>query len=156
LWNALPQQRNAKMNALDFDRSLLESDSASISRQPRSSVSADIKPVYGPIIATGCDKIYNTCSNSLCHSKVPKNALVNASWLGNVPHELQGLSFTENMLIARICHNCCVVKVSKSGMYKMQFCSLHLCQKYITHFLLEQMSWMRSLLSFILAQTSQL
>jgi hypothetical protein len=38
--------------------------------------------------------------------------------VGEIPDELQNLTYAEQLLIARVCHNRCIVKVS-SGMYKM-------------------------------------
>ena len=39
-------------------------------------------------------------------------------WLGKIPDELQGLSFVEQLLVGRIRHNRCIVRVAK-GMHKM-------------------------------------
>jgi hypothetical protein len=46
-------------------------------------------------------------------------ALVNGNWIGDVPPELQNLSWTEKMLISRVCHNRCIVRVTSSGMHKL-------------------------------------
>ena len=48
-----------------------------------------------------------------------KYALANGLWLGQVPSQLQGLSYAEQLLISRVRRNKCLVKVS-SGMHKMK------------------------------------
>jgi len=45
--------------------------------------------------------------------------LANGKWIGKVPQELEDLSFAEQLLIAHIWHNHCIVRVS-SGMHKMR------------------------------------
>jgi uncharacterized protein (DUF2132 family) len=50
--------------------------------------------------------------------KILEHALANGLWLGNVPSVLSDLRFIEKLLIARLRHNCCFVKVA-SGMRKM-------------------------------------
>ncbi|EIW54538.1 uncharacterized protein TRAVEDRAFT_77447, partial [Trametes versicolor FP-101664 SS1] len=47
----------------------------------------------------------------------------NGLWLGEVPPQLQNLSFTEKMLIARVKHNHCIVKVHMSGIYVLMWSS---------------------------------
>ena len=49
---------------------------------------------------------------------MPTLALANGLWIGEIPDELQDLTYAEQLLIARVRHNRCIVKVS-SGMYKM-------------------------------------
>ena len=46
-------------------------------------------------------------------------ALANGKWLGDIPEQLKDLSFAEKLLISRVRHNRCVVRVS-SGMHKMK------------------------------------
>ncbi len=50
---------------------------------------------------------------------MPSFALANGKWIGKVPDELQNLSYAEQLLIARVRHNRCLVRVS-SGMRKMR------------------------------------
>ena len=47
-------------------------------------------------------------------------ALANGLWLGEIPSQLQDLSFMEKMLIARVRHSYCVTKVDVSFRYKMK------------------------------------
>ncbi|KAF9455305.1 hypothetical protein BDZ94DRAFT_1231032, partial [Collybia nuda] len=48
----------------------------------------------------------------------PKNALANGLWIGDIPDVLKGLTYAEKILIARIRHNACVVRVA-SGCGKL-------------------------------------
>lgn len=50
---------------------------------------------------------------------MPTLALANGLWIGKIPEELRDLTYAEQMLIARVHHNRCIVKVS-SGMSKMR------------------------------------
>ncbi|KAF8573727.1 hypothetical protein K439DRAFT_1649939 [Ramaria rubella] len=45
-------------------------------------------------------------------------SLVNGNWLGKISIQLQGLSYTEKLLISRVRKNYCVIRV-KSGFFKM-------------------------------------
>src|SRR5436305_3165302 len=65
------------------------------------------------------DKVCKSCYKSLDKGKVPLLALANGKWLGKVPPQLSDLSFTEQLLVARVRHNRCIVRVS-SGMHKMR------------------------------------
>lgn len=46
-------------------------------------------------------------------------SLANGMWIGDIPHELSCLTYAEQLLIARVRHNRCIVRVS-SGMHKMR------------------------------------
>jgi len=50
---------------------------------------------------------------------IPPMSLANGLWLGKVPEELSCLTFVEKLLISRIRHNRCIVRVA-SGRYKMR------------------------------------
>ena len=60
------------------------------------------------------------CATTLEQGQKPVNALANGLWIGDVPKELQDLSWTEKMMISQIKHNICIVKVHVSGMSKMK------------------------------------
>ena len=45
--------------------------------------------------------------------------MANNLWLGEVPKVLHDLNYVERLLVARIRHNCCFVKVASSGLKKM-------------------------------------
>ncbi|KAF8582902.1 hypothetical protein K439DRAFT_1299499, partial [Ramaria rubella] len=49
---------------------------------------------------------------------VPLVSLSNGNWIGQVPLQLRGLSYTEKLLIARVRKNYCVIRV-ESGFFKM-------------------------------------
>lgn len=75
--------------------------------------------IEGPVIDEDLDSICNTCYKSVLKGKTPLMALANGKWLGKVPLVLQNLSFAEQLLVARVRYNRCIVKVS-SGMHKMR------------------------------------
>ena len=90
-----------------------------ITQQERFNINDPIKNIDGPILLKELDNICKTCHKSLSMKKIPKMALANGKWMGKVPNELSNLTFTEQLLIARIRHNRCIVRVS-SGMHKMR------------------------------------
>ena len=65
-----------------------------------------------------CHSICKECDKALTKGQTPLLALANNLWIGNVPTELQGLTYAEQLLIARVRHNRCVVCV-RGGMHKM-------------------------------------
>jgi hypothetical protein len=77
------------------------------------------KKKRGPIFAPGCSRVCPICVESLEKKKVPTLALANGLWVGEIPDELQDLTYAEQLLIARVHHNRCIVKVS-SGMFKVR------------------------------------
>ncbi|KZV64113.1 hypothetical protein PENSPDRAFT_588898, partial [Peniophora sp. CONT] len=79
--------------------------------------------IPGPVIDTTCGRdVCKPCLRSLTakQPKRPRFALANGLWLGNIPEELQGLTFAERLLISRVRFNYCVVKVTSSMHYKMR------------------------------------
>ncbi|KAF7979063.1 hypothetical protein HWV62_43549 [Athelia sp. TMB] len=92
------------------------SDSAT--RQERFSHSEPVKPLSGPVLDKRCYSVCEDCNAAISNGKIPMMALANGLWIGEVPSELQDLYYAEKMLIARVRHNRCVVRV-KSGMHKM-------------------------------------
>ena len=52
--------------------------------------------------------------------KLSINSLANGLWIEEVPKALKDLSWTEKLLISRVKHNMCVIKVHVSGMSKMR------------------------------------
>jgi hypothetical protein len=81
--------------------------------------SDSVKELRRPILAPKCSRICPLCIDSLEKKKMPTLALANGLWIGDIPNELQDLTYAEQLLIARVCHNRCIVKVS-SGMFKMR------------------------------------
>ena len=70
-------------------------------------------------MAPNCSGVCHICIASLEKKKLLTLALANGLWIGEIPDELQDLTYAEQLLIARVRHNRCIVKVS-SGMYKMR------------------------------------
>ncbi|KAJ3559087.1 hypothetical protein NM688_g550 [Phlebia brevispora] len=57
-----------------------------------------------------------TCLNSLKKKKtIPRLAMANGLWLGDVPAELNVLNFVEKLLVARYRHNVCTAEIRKGG-----------------------------------------
>jgi len=71
------------------------------------------------ILIDELDSICLKCHKSISKEKRPQLSLANGLWIGKVPEELSNLSYAEQLLIARVRHNRCIVRVS-SGMHKMQ------------------------------------
>ncbi|KAF8135278.1 hypothetical protein K438DRAFT_1489440, partial [Mycena galopus ATCC 62051] len=77
-----------------------------------------VECMSGPVFAEGCTDVCVECEGSLHRGTVPLHSLVNHLWLGAVPWQLQDLMFAEQMLISKVRHNCCVVRVA-SGRGKL-------------------------------------
>src|ERR1700736_714493 len=90
-----------------------------VTRKARFQTSDPFRELKGPILAPGCSKVCPICINSLENKKMPTLALANGLWVGQIPDELKDLTYAEQLLIARVRHNRCIVKVS-SGMFKMR------------------------------------
>ena len=92
--------------------------STGFTRCPRKNDKDPIVEITGPIVDPSCDFICVPCKDQLLNDKVPHNALAKGLWVGQIPPELSNLTFAEQMMIARIRHNRCLVRVS-SGHAKM-------------------------------------
>ena len=114
-----PQNQLQKLNATEFDRELLVSD-YTVTRQQRRTEDDPIVEIPGPVILPNCNDICLSCVKELQGGKMPVDSLANGLWIGDIPIELQGLSWTEKMIISRVKHNMCIVKVHVSGMSKMK------------------------------------
>ena len=60
---------------------------------------------HSPQVDTSCDYICISCQDKVRHRKLPKFALARGLWLGEIPDELQRLSFPEKLLIGKVRHN---------------------------------------------------
>lgn len=76
-----------------------------------------ITELPGPVTILNCNDIRSSCLKDINMGKLPSDSLANRLWIGEI---LQGLSWTEKMLISRVKHNICIVKVHVSGMSKMK------------------------------------
>ena len=84
----------------------------------RKSSSDPLRCFKGPVLDYNRSLICNTCRGCIRKAKIPKLALANGLWIGDVPPQLTCLNFLEKMLVARVRHTCAFVKVA-SGMRKM-------------------------------------
>jgi hypothetical protein len=90
-----------------------------MSQKERTCSDNPIIDIEGPILDNDLDNICSLCFKSISQCKVPLMALANGKWIGKVPSQLKELSFAEQLLVARVRHNRCLVRVS-SGMHKMR------------------------------------
>lgn len=100
----------------EFDETILENPT--VTRKERSSIEQPVAQETGPIYAKTCTQICESCAKSLLKGKRPAMALANGFWVGEVPEALKGLTFAEKMMIAKVRHNRCVVRVA-SGRGKL-------------------------------------
>ena len=112
----VPLSSLTKLSAMKNYLHILEAPG--ITRQERH-ISSDKLCEYPYAIDHSCQNICNLCRSSIRHSKVPKMALANGLWLGPVPEVLSSLRYIEKMLIARIRHSVCSIRIA-SGMRKMK------------------------------------
>ena len=95
------------------DKSILHG--VGMTRTERKNSTDAVNDISGPIIDPDCKHICSTCSKDILKGNMPRYSLANGLWIGKVPTELQGLSYTEGLLIARVRHNRCVIQVSSGG-----------------------------------------
>jgi hypothetical protein len=81
----------------------------------RSSLKIKKKEYSGPVLDYKCKSVCSACRASLRQAKVPRLALAKGMWLGEIPEELSNLRFVERMLVARVRHTCCYVKIATGG-----------------------------------------
>lgn len=86
-------------------------------RKERRDASDPVEPINGPVIDYNCKIVCMECAEAVKKCKLPKKALANGLWLGEVPDVLTGLTFAEQLLIAKVRINRFAVKVD-SGMQK--------------------------------------
>jgi hypothetical protein len=109
----------SELSETKCDLGVLNRDNVSVTRLERFSPSDSIQEIKGPVLDSKCTKICKSCEDSLIKGLTPKYALADGLWLGNVPSQLQNLTFAEQTLISRVHHNKCIMRVS-SGMHKMK------------------------------------
>ena len=89
-----------------------------VTRSERLSAMDPVGDVSGPVLSKSCDQICDSCRSSVRDYKVPRNALATGLWVGDVPPVLSDLRFVERLLVAKVRHNVCFVKVA-SGQRKL-------------------------------------
>ncbi|KAF9521550.1 hypothetical protein CPB83DRAFT_778546, partial [Crepidotus variabilis] len=90
-----------------------------VTRRERRKESDSIEDLRGPVLDRNCNKICQYCLKYLKKDKKPPLSLASGFWIGDIPNELSSLTYDEKLLVARIRHNRCVIKVA-SGRYKMK------------------------------------
>jgi len=105
-------------NFKDLDCSLDPLIEPGVTRKEQLSTSDPVQDIEGPVLDGKCTGVCESCETSLMKGIIPKYALANGLWIGDVPPQLQNLTFTEQLLIARVRHNCCLIHVA-SGRVKM-------------------------------------
>jgi hypothetical protein len=63
--------------------------------KPRANVKDPVEHINGPVLASECDKICIPCLLALKKNKIPRHALANGLWIGDIPSELQDLTWME-------------------------------------------------------------
>jgi hypothetical protein len=117
LWTTDTCQRLLKVDEVDIDFNLLTR--TGVTRREWFSLDQPVEELDGPVMDIALDSICLSCHKSMVSNKLPLMALANGNWLGKIPMQLTDLSFTEQLLVSRVWHNYCIVKVS-SGMCKMR------------------------------------
>jgi hypothetical protein len=113
-----PQSDLSELSSLDIDLRILNVAGRGFTRKERKLSTEPITELDGNIMDTTCSCICISCKETITNGKIPKFALARGLWLGEVPDVLQQLSFAEKLLVSRVRHNRCVVRVGK-GMHKM-------------------------------------
>ena len=108
----------SELNSFNIDLSVLKAPGCGFTQKERKLSTEPITELRGNIMDTSCEYICTDCEHKVRCRKMPKFALVRGLWLGEIPEELQQLSFAEKLLIGRIRHNQYVIHVAK-GMHKM-------------------------------------
>ncbi|KAF8589216.1 hypothetical protein K439DRAFT_1333220 [Ramaria rubella] len=96
------------------DWSILDQTGQGITRKERKQVTDECTEWKGPVLDKTCTHVCPDCLSKLKKRTVPLMSLANGNWLGKVPIQLWGLSYTEKLLIARVRKNYCVIRVESS------------------------------------------
>jgi len=64
-------------------------------------VDEPICDLLGPILLSGTTAVCNGCASTLKRLRLPKAALANHIWLGEVPPQLKGLTFVGKWVVSR-------------------------------------------------------
>jgi hypothetical protein len=96
--------------------SLLKVDG--VTRKARCKSFDPVRELRGPMLAPGFSRVCFISIKFLEKKKMPTLALTNGLWIGGIPDKLQNLPYAEQLLISRVHHNRCIVKVS-FGISKM-------------------------------------
>ncbi|KAF5332441.1 hypothetical protein D9758_015134 [Tetrapyrgos nigripes] len=94
-------------------------DATGVTRQERRSATDKIRELTSPVIDYQCNRLCDSCRKTLTKGKVPETALARGLWLGNVPDELSSLRYFEKVLVSRVRHTNCFVRIA-TGRKKMK------------------------------------
>ncbi|KAJ6514263.1 hypothetical protein C8R47DRAFT_914817, partial [Mycena vitilis] len=89
-----------------------------VTRTERKSSNDPIEEEIGPVLDNDCSHLCVDCETLLNNGIVPQTALARHNWLGRVPEQLKDLTYAEGIMIARVRHNRCVIRVN-SGRVRM-------------------------------------
>ena len=112
-----PSSALKKLSEMNLNLDILIQEG--VTQVERQSSKDPLSDIEGPVLDSDLDSICQTCYKSVSKGKMPLLALANGKWIGKVPPQLLDLSFAEQLLVARVRHNRCLVRVS-SGMHKMR------------------------------------
>ncbi|KZT06574.1 uncharacterized protein LAESUDRAFT_653207 [Laetiporus sulphureus 93-53] len=87
-----------------------------IIRKEQKSATDLITELKGLVILPNCDQVCMECLQDLERGLLPTDSLANGLWIGEIPPELQDLTWCEKMLVSRVKHNYCIIQVKVSGM----------------------------------------
>jgi hypothetical protein len=122
------------LTALDeYEGSLRLLIRSGVTRKERFKSTDPIEDLEGPVLAEGCTHICVDCETSLNNGVVPRTALVRHNWIGTVSTQLQDLTYAESIMIARVRHNRCVVRVN-SGRVRMSANAIMFSQPVLSIF----------------------
>jgi len=98
----------SKLSTVNIDLNVLNAIGLGFTRKERKLPTEPISELNGHVIDTLCQHICIHCKKKVRRRKVPKFALARGLWLGEIPEQLQQLSFPEKLLVGRVRHNQCV------------------------------------------------
>lgn len=108
----------------ELDLSPLVRTDSNVTRMERASFDTPVSEHTGPILWSrgvsaedGVRKLIvcAPCLRGLTSGKLPRHALANGLWVGETPSALLGLSYVEQLVIAKSRHSFCVAQVARSG-----------------------------------------
>ncbi|KAH6888302.1 hypothetical protein BKA70DRAFT_1023298, partial [Coprinopsis sp. MPI-PUGE-AT-0042] len=111
-----PMPQLVSWSLLKIDTSVL--CNPGVTRVERHSIDDPLVHVEGPILDDCWEFACVPCVKALKRKHRPLMSLANGMWIGDVPTQLRGLTLAEQLLISRIRHNRCLVRVT-SGRAKM-------------------------------------
>ena len=112
-----PVRELSRLKGIKNTLSVLEAPG--VTRVERKTPSSLVKWYGGPVLDYACSQVCEGCRATIRKNKVPRLALANNLWIGEVPEALKNLRYVEKILVAKVRHTCAYVKVA-SGMRKMK------------------------------------